>query len=168
MIALDYLAALGSLYLFAVTWPLSRIDIREHRLPNKFVLPAYPITLAGFLPAAMFNQGWIRFSLAICAALVAFMIGLLLNRYGSLGMGDVKLIAATTMSLAWFNLASPLVALVLGFVVAAIFIFIQLIRGRSNLKESIALGPYLLLGFVVTQILTWSSYFGGLTPNFLM
>jgi prepilin signal peptidase PulO-like enzyme (type II secretory pathway) len=72
------------------------------------------------------------------------------------------------MSLAWFNLASPLVALVLGFVVAAIFIFIQLIRGRSNLKESIALGPYLLLGFVVTQILTWSSYFGGLTPNFLM
>jgi leader peptidase (prepilin peptidase)/N-methyltransferase len=166
MIALDYIAALGSIYLFAVTWPLSRIDIREHRLPNKFVLPAFPITLIGFLPAAVFNQGWIRFSSAICAALVALVIGFLLNRYGSLGMGDVKLIAATTMSLSWFNLASPLIALVLGFVVAAVFIGIQLIRGKSNLKDSVALGPYLLLGFVVTQILTWSSYFGGFAPNF--
>lgn len=167
MIALDYLAALGSIYIFAFAWPLSRIDIREHRLPNKFVLPAYPITLVGFLPAAIFNQAWAKFTFAICAAVVAFIIGYLLNRYGSLGMGDVKLIAATTMSLAWYNLASPLFALVLGFIVAAIFIFIQLIRGRSTLKESIALGPYLLLGFVVTQILTWSSYFGGFAPNFL-
>lgn len=164
----DCIAATGSIYLFAVAWPLSRVDIREHRLPNKFVLPAFPITILGLLIAAIIGDRWPQFVTAIATAFVALVIGLLANRYGSLGMGDVKLISATTLSLAWFSLLSPIIALVLGFVVAAVVIVIQLIRRRSKLTDTIALGPYLLIGFVVTQILTWSSYLGGLTPSILV
>lgn len=164
----DYVASIGSLYLFAVAWPLSVVDIREHRLPNKFVLPAFPITLIGLLVAAIIGNRWPQFGAALLSAVIALAVGLLANKFGSLGMGDVKLISATTLSLAWFSLLSPIIALVLGFVVAAVVIVVQLIRRRSNLSDAIALGPYLLFGFVVTQILTWSSYLGGLTPSFLI
>lgn len=161
-------AAGGSLYLFAVAWPLSRVDIREHRLPNKYVLPTFPITFFGFFLSAVLSNSWLQLFLATFAALVIFAVALLANRFGSLGMGDVKLIAAMTLSLAWFSLLSPMIALVLAFVLAAMVILIRLMLRRTNLKESIALGPYLLAAFVVTQILTWSSYFGGFTPHFFM
>ena len=164
----DYLAATGSIYLFAVAWPLSKIDIREHRLPNKLVLPAFPIAMISFLAASIVSSSWVKFYSAIAASIFAFGLGLLVNKYFSLGMGDVKLISATTLCLAWSNFLSPIWALVLALVIASLFILLQLIRGRSTLGDAIALGPYLLAGFVCTQILTWSSCFGGCTPNFLM
>lgn len=166
MTSADLLASLGAIYLFAVAWPLSRIDLREHRLPNRLVVPAYPITLIGLVSAAIISSRWQDLALALVAAVIAFAVGLFVNRFGSLGMGDVKLITATTLALAWFNFLAPMVALVLGFVLASAVILIQLMRGRTNLQNAIALGPYLLAGFVVTQILTWSSCFGGLTPSF--
>jgi leader peptidase (prepilin peptidase)/N-methyltransferase len=160
-------ASLGAIYLFLVSWPLSIIDIREHRLPNKFVLPAFPIIVLGFLVASALQNSWQQTLFALTASILAFAIGLLINRYGSLGMGDVKLLAATTLSLAWFNLFAPMLALAMGLVAAATVILILLVTGRTTLSQSIALGPYLLLGFVVTQILTWSWYFGGFEPYFL-
>jgi leader peptidase (prepilin peptidase) / N-methyltransferase len=167
MTSADFFASLGAIYLFAVAWPLSRIDIREHRLPNRLVLPAFPIALVGLAIAAVISSRWLDLALTILAASIAFAVGLLVNRFGSLGMGDVKLIAATTLSIAWFNLLAPIIALVLGLVLASAVILVQLIRGRTNLQSEIALGPYLLAGFVSTQILTWSSYLGGFSPNVL-
>ena len=168
MTSIDLFATLGTFYLFAVAWPLSQTDVREHRLPNKYVLPAFPITFAGFLVSAIFYNHWQQLLFATIAALVSFVIGLLANRFGSLGMGDVKLIAAMTLSLAWFSVLSPLIALVLAFVLASLVILVRLVLGQAYLHQAIALGPYLLAAFVVTQMLTWSSCLGGLTPNFLM
>lgn len=167
MVLSGIFASLGAIYIFVVSWPLSIIDIREHRLPNKFVLPAFPIIILGFLVASVIQNSWQQTLLALTASIVAFAIGLLINRYGSLGMGDVKLLAATTLSLAWFNIFAPMLALAMGLVAAATVILILLVTGRTTLSQSIALGPYLLLGFVVTQILTWSWYFGGFDPYFL-
>lgn len=164
----DYLASLGAVYIFAVAWPLSHIDIREHRLPNRLVLPAFPIAIFGLATGALIGNRWPDFAMAVVAAAISFVCGLLVNRFGSLGMGDVKLIAAMTLAMTWFSLFAPLIALVLGFVFAAAVILVQLMRGRTNLQNSIALGPYLLAGFVLTQMLTWSSYLGGFSPNFLM
>jgi leader peptidase (prepilin peptidase)/N-methyltransferase len=159
-------ASLGAIYLLAVAGPLSVIDIREHRLPNKFVLPAFPIIILGFVVASVSQNSWQQTLFALTYSLVGFGIGLLINRYGSLGMGDVKLIAAMTLALAWFDLFAPVLALAAGLLLAAAVILILLVTGRTTLSQSIALGPYLLLGFVVTQILTWSSYFGGFDPYF--
>jgi leader peptidase (prepilin peptidase)/N-methyltransferase len=82
-------ASLGAIYLLAVAGPLSVIDIREHRLPNKFVLPAFPIIALGFVLASFSENSWQQTLFALASSLVAFGIGLLINRYGSLGMGDV-------------------------------------------------------------------------------
>src|SRR4051812_37292845 len=40
-------ALLGALYLAAVTPELTRIDLREHRLPDRLTLPGYLAALAG-------------------------------------------------------------------------------------------------------------------------
>jgi leader peptidase (prepilin peptidase)/N-methyltransferase len=99
---------------------------------------------------------------------VALVCGLAANRLASLGMGDVKLISVIAMALGWYNLVSPVVFVFLGFLIASAVVFSMLLLRKTTLSNAIALGPYLLAGFAVTQILTWSTYFGGFTPNFFM
>jgi leader peptidase (prepilin peptidase)/N-methyltransferase len=159
-------AAAGSFYVFAIMLPLARIDIREHRLPNVLVLPAFPITLIGQLLGSWILNEWTRIAISIFAALAALLCGIAANRFASLGMGDVKLISVIAMVLGWYNLVSPVVFVFLGFLIASAVVFSMLLFRKTTLSNSIALGPYLLAGFAVTQMLTWSTYFGGFTPNF--
>jgi leader peptidase (prepilin peptidase)/N-methyltransferase len=161
-------AAAGSIYILAVMCPLVRIDIREHRLPNVLVLPAFPITLIGQVIGCWILFEWQRVAFSISASIVAFLIGLVANRFASLGMGDVKLIAAAAMALGWYSPVSPVLFVFLGFVIASAVVLMMLLMQKTTLSNSIALGPYLLAGFAVTQILTWSTYFGGFTPYFFM
>lgn len=161
-------AAAGSIYIFAIIVPLTRIDIREHRLPNVLVLPAFPINLIGQVIGSWILIEWQRLAFSISACIVAILIGLAANRFASLGMGDVKLIAAAAMALGWYSPISPVLFVFLGFVIASAVVFAMLLLQKTTLSNSIALGPYLLVGFAVTQILTWSTYFGGFTPYFFM
>ena len=158
----------GTFYLLAVAFRLSLIDVREHRLPNRMVLPAFPIALAGQLTAAAFGGAWLNLLVGLACCLLALLIGLAANRWATLGMGDVKLIGAISLSLGWFNFLAPLVAVVLAFVIACAVVLVMVALRKTTLSSSFALGPYLLVGFVLTQILTWSSYLGGFSPNFLM
>jgi leader peptidase (prepilin peptidase)/N-methyltransferase len=161
------LALSGSLYLLAIAWPLSRIDIREHRLPNRLVLPTFPIALVGQIIASAISNQWIHLGIAIGAAVVAFLIGLAANQWASFGMGDVKLVSAISLSLGWFSFMAPLIAVAAAFLLAACIVLVLFALRKTTLSSSIALGPYLLFGFAFTQILTWSTYLGGFTPNFL-
>lgn len=164
----NYFALAGTLYLLATAWPLSRIDIREHRLPNRLVLPAFPITLLGQLIASGISNQWLNLAVGLAVTVVAFCVGMAANRWASLGMGDVKLISAISFSLGWFSFLAPLIAIVLAFVIASLVVLLLIALRKTTFSSSIALGPYLLAGFAVTQILTWSTYLGGFTPNFLI
>jgi len=82
-------AAVGSLYLAAVTVPLVVADVRERRLPNALVLPGY-----GFLVVGVVWDGLARGSppwgpLALAAGVLALVGALALG--GGIGMGDAKL-----------------------------------------------------------------------------
>jgi len=145
-------ALLGPLYLLAVAWPLSKIDLRERRLPNALVLPAFPITLAGQIIAAAISEHWWRLGLAVIASAIAFAVGLAVNRGAGMGMGDVKLIAAITLALGWFSPLSPLVALFIGFAAATLVILVMFFARKTKLGSSIALGPYLLVGFAASLV----------------
>ena len=158
----------GTVYLVAIAYRLSLIDVREHRLPNRLVLPAFPIALAGQLTASAFGGAWLNLLVGLACCLLALLIGLAANRWATLGMGDVKLIGAISLSLGWFNFLAPLVAVVLAFVIACAVVLVMVALRKTTLSSSFALGPYLLVGFVLTQILTWSTYLGGFSPNFLM
>jgi leader peptidase (prepilin peptidase)/N-methyltransferase len=145
-------ALLGPAYLIAVAVPLARIDIREHRLPNKLVLPLFPIALLGQLVASFIGGDWQRLASAAVAAAVAFVLGLIVNHFAALGMGDVKLIAGMSLALGWFNPLLPLLALVAGFMAATVFVLVLLMLRKTRMGSSIALGPYLLFGFATALV----------------
>jgi leader peptidase (prepilin peptidase)/N-methyltransferase len=153
----DYFAWLGPIYLLAVAWPLSVVDIRERRLPNKFTLPAFPITLFGQLIAVCGGADATRLLLALLTGVLAFSACLALNRYAGLGMGDVKLIAAITFALGWFSPLLPAIAVAIALALAGAVALAMIIRRKANMGSSIALGPYLLVGFALSFIaLGWS------------
>ena len=145
-------AWLGPLYLVAVAWPLTVIDIRERRLPNRLTLPVFPITLLGQVIAVLLGAEIWRLFGSLLAAIVAFVVALGLNLFAGLGMGDVKLIAGITFALAWFSPFLPLAALLVAFVAAGLVSLALLALRKTRMGSSIALGPYLLFGFVVCFI----------------
>ena len=145
----ELFAWLGPLYLLVVAWPLARTDIREHRLPNKYTLPLLPIALLGQVLAASFTGEWSRLGVALGWAVVAFVVGLGINRMGTLGMGDVKLITGMSLSLGWFTPVAPLLALCAAFALATLVVVFLFAIRKARMGSSIALGPYLLVGFVI-------------------
>lgn len=143
---------LGALYLLAVSWPLARIDIRERRLPNRLTLPALPIALFGQALAVLYGAELWRLLVSLLLAVTAFAVCLGLNRYAGLGMGDVKLIAGITLSLAWFNPLLPAIAVLIGLVIAGAVSLALVALRKASMGSSIALGPYLLVGFAFSFI----------------
>ena len=145
-------AWLGPLYLVAVAWPLTVIDLRERRLPNRLTLPAIPITLLGQVLAIILGADPWRLLGAFVTASVSFVVCLVLNRFAGLGMGDVKLISGITFALGWFSPLLPLAALLIAFFAAGAVSLALVALQKTRMGSSIALGPYLLFGFVVCFI----------------
>ena len=145
----ELFAWLGPIYLVAVAWPLARTDIREHRLPNKLTLPLLPIALFGQVLAAWLCGEWSRLGIALGWAVVSFVVGLGINRIGTLGMGDVKLITGMSLSLGWFTPVAPLLALCAAFALAILVVLFLFATRKARMGSSIALGPYLLVGFLI-------------------
>jgi leader peptidase (prepilin peptidase)/N-methyltransferase len=146
----EVFAWLGPAYLVAVAWPLARTDIREHRLPNKYTLPLVPIALIGQLAACLAGADWSRLAVALGWAVGAFAVGLGINRIGTLGMGDVKLITGMSLSLGWFTPVAPLFAMCSAFALATIVVLFLFVTRKARMGSSIALGPYLLVGYFLS------------------
>jgi leader peptidase (prepilin peptidase)/N-methyltransferase len=145
-------ALLGPLYLVAVTWPLTIIDIRERRLPNRLTLPLFPITFLGQGLSVLLGEDSWRLAASFLISLLAFVVALALNRSAGLGMGDVKLIAGISFALAWFNSFLPALAILIALVSAGVVSLALLALRKTRMGSSIALGPYLLFGFLVCFI----------------
>jgi leader peptidase (prepilin peptidase)/N-methyltransferase len=140
-------SALGLGYLALTAWPLAKTDILQRRLPNKYVLPAFPITLLGQVCAGVVGGIWWNMIWAMLTMLITFAVSLGVNRMGFLGMGDVKLMAAMALALGWYSAALPVVALLISFLIAGVVAFCLVVMGKMKLGGSMPLGPYLLVGF---------------------
>ena len=143
-------ALCGAIYRLSVSPALAAIDLRERRLPNRLVLPAIPLALAGQAWAVLIDQTlWSRTASAVIATVLIFAFAVFANQRGQLGMGDAKLMAAMTLSLGWFTPLAPFLAMLASFVSAGGFVLVQAVRRRSALTGTIPLGPYLLLGNLI-------------------
>jgi leader peptidase (prepilin peptidase)/N-methyltransferase len=72
-------------------------------------------------------------------------------------MGDVKLMTAMALALGWFSPLLPLVALGLSFLLAGVVALLLLMRRKIKLGGSMALGPYLIAGFLgAITLAVWS------------
>ncbi len=150
-------SALGLGYLVLTAWPLAKTDILERRLPNKYVLPAFPITWFGQIVAGVLGAGFWNMLWAFLAAATTFTLSLVINRLGLLGMGDVKLMAVMSLALGWYSPLLPIIALGLSFLIAGIVAVVLLAIKRIKLGSSMPLGPYLIAGFLgAITLALWS------------
>lgn len=146
-------AFLGLVYLVSVAWPLARIDIKQHRLPNRLVLPAFPITLVGQLASLLMGESIVRLGFAVLVAAAGFGFCLLAHRFAGLGMGDVKLFTAIALALGWWGVQGVVLAFLVSLALSTIVVLWLLVTRKTKIGSSIALGPYLLLGLIGSS--TW-------------
>ncbi|MBU6144027.1 MAG: prepilin peptidase [Acidobacteria bacterium] len=153
------LALIPALYLVLMAIPLTVIDLREHRLPNRIVLPVFPIALLAQLAACLVGADWTHFVLAFGLAIIVFIAGVIANYFDWVGMGDVKLISAITLTLAFFDPMLSILAIGIAFVLAFLFVMLKIFKGKAELGQSIPLGPYLLISFIGSAIAhVWTSW----------
>lgn len=139
-------SAVPALYVAAVAPELTRVDLAEHRLPNRLVVPGLVV---GLLAAA---GSWLTTGVPPLVPLVAGLafggVLFLLALTGGMGMGDVKLAAVLGLAspTATIALASPLVAFLLGGVVSLV---VLIVRGRGH---RIPFGPFLLAGYAAAFV----------------
>ena len=132
---------IAALVLAIVAPRLVIIDLAEHRLPNRLVVPALVAGLLGLV------VDWIGTGDPPIVPALAAVVGggafFALALLGGVGMGDAKLAAALGLASPTVGVAilSPLLAFTLGGV-AAIVAMIR--RGRH---AHLAFGPFLLGGY---------------------
>ena len=150
----ELIALIPALYLLVVAWPLTVIDLREHRLPNRLVLPAFPVAFLAQLIATIISADWARQLFALLVALTVAVIGLGANYIDTLGMGDVKLATVIALTLGYFNPWLPVIAIGIAFVLAFAVVIVLITLGKVKIGSSIPLGPYLLVSFIGAN-LSW-------------
>jgi len=150
----ELIALIPALYLLVVAWPLTVIDLREHRLPNRLVLPAFPVAFLAQLIATIISADWARQLSAVLIALAVGVIGLGANYIDTLGMGDVKLATVIALTLGYFNPWLPAIAIGIAFVLAFAVVIVLITLGKVKIGSSIPLGPYLLVSFIGAN-LSW-------------
>lgn len=142
---------LGPGYLAWVSADLARIDIESHRLPNRLVLPGYPVALAGIAAHGLVTDSAPTAALACCAGW--FLFFLLLNLGGGMGMGDVKLAGLLGLCLGSIGIVPAIVGIALAFLFGGIGGIVVLARRVGGSGTHVPFGPFLLAGFWVTVAL---------------
>jgi leader peptidase (prepilin peptidase)/N-methyltransferase len=147
-------AVLPLIYLAVVTPELARIDLREHRLPNRLVLPGIAVGLVTWGVESI--AAWHLVLTPIVAGAASAMFLLALCIVGGIGMGDVKLATALGLA-AWVPFVGVL-SPVIGFLLGGVGSVILILRGARGRR--IAFGPFLLAGFwVAVTALAWARTF---------
>jgi len=145
---------IGVGFFAATTIPLMVIDFRERRLPNKITVPGIVLSLIGLL----LTFEWSRVLTALAISALLFLIGTLISIRGWIGMGDVKLVTGLSLLLAWFDPALVWQATLWSFGLATAVVLTGFVAKKMTTRSTIALGPYLLVGFWVAIIQpVWSS-----------
>lgn len=151
------------LYLAAVSIALTLIDIDTKTLPNRIVLPSYPIA-AALLALATFGTGdwWsmVR-ALAGMAILWTFYFAIVFAYPRGMGFGDVKLAGVLGLYLGWTGWGALAVGAFSAFVLGGIYSVGLIVLRRAGRKTGIPFGPWMLLGAALGLVWgqdIWQSY----------
>lgn len=140
---------------------LGVIDARTKTLPNRIVLPLFPVLAALLALAAALEGRWDRYLQAWLAAIALFMGYLVLHLIypAGLGFGDVKLAPSLGLVLGYFSWQSVLFGTTLGFTLAAVVSLVLLLSRKKDRKGDIPFGPYMLAGawLIILANLIWPS-----------
>ncbi len=138
---------------------LSVIDLREHLLPNRVLLPATAGALLLLAVAAAAGDRWDDLLRAVLAGAAAFgvLFAMALISPAGLGMGDVKLAGLLGLLLGWLGWSVVLLGLLLGFLAQAVLGLVLLAVRRAGRDTELPFGPALAAGALTAAVLagTW-------------
>jgi leader peptidase (prepilin peptidase) / N-methyltransferase len=143
---LDLLALVRLAILGAALGQLVRYDLREHRIPNRIVLPA--TAACGIL--SLLDDGARLSGLLTGGAVLALLLGVSLARPAALGMGDVKL--ALLMFCALHG-AAPRALILAVELYALIAVFLIIRRGRAAFAIAVPVAPFMAAGSLLALLI---------------
>lgn len=149
------LTVAACLYLLWLAVVLGVIDIRTHTLPNRYVLPAYPIA-GGLLLAAALTAGSPKYAAVAAggALAMAALYWLLWAVYPTgMGFGDVKLAGVLGLFLGFLGWQHLMVGIAAGFVVGGLWGLVLIVSSRGTAKSAIPFGPSMLAGALAAMVL---------------
>ena len=127
------------------------IDAREHRLPNRIVLPA--------LAAVLALVGIDALVTASTSALIGALVGMLVlggfygilrgMSRGGIGGGDVKLAALIGLVLGWHGWQTFMIGAASAFVLGAVYALVLMAVQKADRSTRIAFGPWMIIGAVL-------------------
>ena len=145
-----------AVYLVALLWGLTlvHIDLRVRRLPDRLVLPAYPVTAVALLACSVITDRWSELGEAAASAGLAVAVftglALLSPGAGGLGLGDVKLAGVLAALLGWFDWRAAAIGLAAGFVLGGLVAAVLLLTRQADRHSHIAFGPAMVAGAYLT------------------
>ncbi len=140
--------SIAFLYLSAISVVLTMIDLDTHTLPNRIVLPAYPVGAILLGVASLLGAGSDRLLTAAAGAAALFGLYFLLAiAYpGGMGFGDVKLAGVIGLYLGWLGWAELAVGAFAAFLLGGVFSVVLLLARRANRRTAIPFGPWMIMG----------------------
>lgn len=127
---------------------LSLIDVDHHRLPNKIVLPSYPILVILLVVPASYQQDWSALLRASIGGLGLYCFYLLtaLAYPAGMGFGDVKLAGLIGALLGYLSWSALLVGAFAAFALGGLVGIAVIVSRRGGRKTQLPFGPFMILG----------------------
>jgi len=135
-------------WLAVVGVALAAVDLAVHRLPDRLVLPGYPVVLGALTLAAIVGGDPARLLRAVagCLAVGCGYLVLVLLRPGQLGAGDLKLSGLLGLALGWLGWPAVLRGTFLAFALLSVCGLALLAARRVRLGSPLPFGPFMLAG----------------------
>ncbi|SDM85809.1 leader peptidase (prepilin peptidase) / N-methyltransferase [Cryobacterium flavum] len=136
------------LYLAAISVALAMIDLDTRTLPNRILLPAYPVAavLLGAAALVAGEPGRLLTALIGAGTLFGLYLALALISPGGMGLGDVKLAGLLGLYLGYLGWAPLIVGAFGAFLLGGVFGLLLLLSRKAKRRSSIPFGPWMLLG----------------------
>ena len=141
---------------------ISAVDLERFIVPNRILYPTLFLAAPLLLVAAVVDDDWSSLRTAALGGAVAWALLLVIHLVSPAGMGfgDVRLAGLIGMTLGWLSFGHVLVALFLGFLLAAVVGVALIATGVKGRKDKVPFGPFLAAGAMLallfgTPILDW-------------
>lgn len=153
---LQMISQIKLISLISILFPIAAIDFRLQKIPNKLLLIALIVRGLIFLIECILSLSnamtVLKDSLLGAFVIAAFFLLILLIFKNSIGMGDIKLFAMMGLYQGFLGAAtSVFFSLLISSVISA---FLLITRKKKSRKDTIPLGPSVLLGTIFAMGLT--------------
>jgi leader peptidase (prepilin peptidase) / N-methyltransferase len=135
LFAFGWIAAIGVVLAF--------VDVKVHRLPDRLTFAAFG---GAVILLALADLHRVGIALLGSLALAAVYLLLVVANPGGMGLGDAKLALCLGLALGWYGWVAVVYGAAAGFLLSGLFAVVMLALRRMSRKDSLAHGPFMLLG----------------------